>query len=85
MACEDCDRAARDIRGYALFSLGCTTCGARALWFIRARLRITPQQKAERMKANLQDWVNWGHSEQQLRALEKQDWGRWAHEHRDGD
>jgi hypothetical protein len=78
--CDDCDRARNDVRGYNRFNPACLTCGGRCLWFLQ-RLRIPAEQKVERLRKALADWMAYGHSEQQLRELAAQDWGAWAHDH----
>jgi len=76
--CEDCNRASRDL-AYNLFNPACLECGARVLWFLQ-RMRIPQQQKVERLRKSLADWVAFGHPEPQLRQLAERDWREWARE-----
>lgn len=52
---------------YKLHSLGCAHCGARLIAAIQA-LKMRPrEERAERMRAALSDWMAHGHDEKLLR------------------
>lgn len=58
--CEDC-QAARN-----LHSPTCAQCFGRLVRAIKA-LPIAREAKTERMQAALKEWMDWGHSEAELR------------------
>ena len=67
--CQDCQRASVGPL-YALHCPTCVYCGARAIQRIQ-KLQITPDEKRDRCRKVLADWLDHGHSETQLRALAK--------------
>ena len=68
-ACQCCQRA-RDYAAHPYFSLGCVHCGARLIQHL-GTLQIAWSQCSARRTAALRDWVQWGHSEAEIRALVK--------------
>lgn len=67
--CPDCQRAAVGPL-YALHCPTCVYCGARAIQRIQA-LPIPADDKRDRCRKVLADWLAHGHSESELRALAK--------------
>jgi hypothetical protein len=65
-----CCKQVREDPHYPQHSLGCVHCGARLIQAI-ARYPIPAEQVVQRRRAVLADWVAWGHSEAQIRALAK--------------
>lgn len=65
-----CCQKVRENPHYAQHSLGCVHCGARLIQAI-GRLSIPADEVVKRRRAVLTDWVQWGHSEAQIRALAK--------------
>ena len=53
---------------YPHFSLGCVYCAARLIQRL-GKMPIAASQCKERRQAVLRDWVEFGHSEQKIRAL----------------
>lgn len=71
MTCQDCSNARVSQGCYKLHSLGCAHCGARLIAAIQA-LRARPrEERAERMRAALADWMEHGHDEGTLRKMLK--------------
>jgi hypothetical protein len=68
-ACSDCD-IAREHPGYSFYTPACAFCGARLIKRIQALAKPT-DEKSERCKKVLLDWVSYGHSELQIRAMVK--------------
>jgi hypothetical protein len=69
MTCTQCTTA-RDFAAYRFYNPACIYCGARLI----QRLALRDISNAEctiRRKAVLADWVAWGHSEAEIRALVK--------------
>ncbi len=76
MTCAEC-HAARQFPGHIRFDLKCLHCGARLIQTIQ-RLRPMPtvQETTEaqikrRCRTVLDDWVTYGHVEQEVRTLAK--------------
>jgi hypothetical protein len=69
LICADCE-AAREAPGYRLFSPLCAFCGGRLIRQI-GKLQRPREELTERRKRVLADWVAYGHSETDLRALAK--------------
>ena len=69
--CECCANA-RVGPGYAMFDPTCIFCGARLIWKIQ-RKPITRDEKLSRCRTVLQDWLQYGHDEQEIRRLAKLD------------
>lgn len=73
MACDCCQRA-RECRDqgfqYRFFSPTCLWCGARLIQAI-GRLPIARDSSVSRRRAVLDDWMQYGHAEQELRELAK--------------
>ena len=67
--CECCQNA-RIGPAYATHDPACIFCGARLIWKIQ-RKPIPRDQKIERCRKVLQDWLHYGHSEAELRKLAK--------------
>lgn len=69
MTCEECNRARATAGRCNWYSLACPWCGARLIQRI-GTLRTRPRDElsARRTKV-LTDWVAYGHSETELRAL----------------
>jgi hypothetical protein len=67
--CPDCEIATADLE-YRMFTPKCVYCGARLLRKITG-VRQNKEQKSARMTKVLQDWVAYGHSEEQIRRLYK--------------
>lgn len=53
-----------------MFSPACIFCGARLIQRI-GKLHIAQSECVARRRAVLKDWVDWGHSEAQIRELVK--------------
>lgn len=87
MQCEDCRLAAMEPPdGWQRFSPACLDCGARYLWCIQ-RLQLGQEDKRERLKKVLTDWMAYGHAERALRDGAKRtrkDWKEWARDHHPG-
>ena len=69
--CECCTNA-RIGPAYATHDPACIFCGARLIWKIQ-RKPIPRDQKIERCRKVLQDWLKYGHDEQEIRRLAKLD------------
>jgi len=68
--CNDC-LAARESSGHwRMFDPLCIFCGARLIQQI-GKLPIPPEAVIARRRAVLADWMNYGHSEQEIRDLVK--------------
>lgn len=66
--CKDC-QAARETQGlWRFYNPLCLHCGARIIQAIQ-RLQITNEDKKARCRAQLADWMRYGHSEDTLREL----------------
>lgn len=63
-----CCTNARQNPTYPRFNLGCVYCGARLIQRI-GLLQISQTECRERRQSVLKDWVEYGHSETQIRAL----------------
>ena len=68
-ACSDCD-ISREHPGYSFYTPACAFCGARLIKRIQA-LAKPAVEKSERCKKVLADWLSYGHSELQIRAMVK--------------
>jgi hypothetical protein len=68
MACEEC-AAARLYPGHRRFELKCLWCGARLIQSIKRLESPTKEERSARCKAVLADWLKYGHSEEEIRAL----------------
>ena len=79
MTCTDCatirKHYAHDPQAYRMHDEGCVHCGARLIQKMQRLYQLTAQQRSDRCRQVLSDWVAVGHDEQQLRALAK---GAWA-------
>lgn len=69
MRCECCDNA-RVGPMYAVHSPSCLPCGARLIQNLM-RLPIARSEASARARAMLKVWVDWGHSEIEIRRLVK--------------
>jgi hypothetical protein len=69
MPCNCCS-IARDFPTYKSFNPACIFCGARILMSIGMR-RIGVTECRMRRTAMLKVWVDWGHSEMEIRQLFK--------------
>ena len=68
MPCPCCT-AARETSGlWRYFELSCMWCGARLIQQI-PKYSGTDAETTQRRRAVLKDWVAYGHSEQEIRAL----------------
>jgi hypothetical protein len=67
--CEDC---ASDRN---LYNPACLQCGPRLIRAIQA-MRIPPQEKRDRCRKVLQNWMKYGHSEADIRRLASEGPGR---------
>ena len=66
--CADCD-AARDTRGHWFrFDPLCLWCGARLIQQIQ-KLQRPREERANRCRTVLADWMSYGHAERELREL----------------
>ena len=70
MACRECYLARESAGLYRLFSPNCLWCGARLIKQL-GRLQIAASVCTARRRAVLADWLKYGHSETELRALAK--------------
>lgn len=79
MTCADCTAIrrhfARDPQAYRMHSRACLHCGARLIQKMQRLYQLTAQQRSDRCRQVLADWLRQGHDEHQLRALAK---GGWA-------
>jgi len=76
--CSDCE-ASRETRGlWRRFDPLCLWCGARLIQTIKGLHEVSRDRRAERMRVVLQDWVSYGHSEAELRALSSSASVPWA-------
>lgn len=69
MPCDCCEKA-RLGPMYAVHCPSCLHCGARLIWAIQ-RLPIAREAKIGRCRAVLQDWLQYDHSEAEIRRLAK--------------
>lgn len=69
MICPRCQIATL-CPGYQLFNPACLYCGARLIQTL-GHLQIPREQIVQRRRAALASWVDYGHSEAQIRALAK--------------
>ena len=69
MTC-DCCEAAREAPAYTMHCPSCIHCGARLIQALGRLPRPKDEIVARRRKV-LADWMRYGHSEQELRALAK--------------
>ena len=69
MTCPDC-KIARSFDMYRMYNTACIYCGARLIQNL-ARLPIAISVCSEMRKKVLADWVEFGHSEAEIRALVK--------------
>lgn len=69
--CECCQRAGEG-PAYSLHCPSCLHCGARLIWKIQ-RLMIPQDERRARCRAVLQDWLQYGHNEMEIRRLAKLD------------
>ena len=67
--CANCDKS-RDQPGYRMFNPTCIWCGVRILQQA-ADFPLPESVVKERRKANLAIWVEYGHSELEIRRLFK--------------
>ena len=65
--CTDCQRSEGGT-GWPLHNPACLECGGRYLKAIQ-RLQIGQEDKRERLRAALKVWMEYGHSEAELRRL----------------
>lgn len=81
VSCDDCEIASGG-RAHPLewvrFNPACVECGARAICFVRRMKTVDFDQRSRRMTAIVEEWVKFGHSEEQLRELATRDWKAWA-------
>jgi hypothetical protein len=70
--CIDCQRSA-DGAPWNLFCPSCLFCGARLIRWIGRLTHVPPEQRRQRQRRVLSDWMAYGHQEQELRTLAKQD------------
>lgn len=79
MTCTDCatirKHYASDPQAYRMHSRACLHCGARLIQKMQRLYQLTAEQRRDRCREVLADWLRQGHDEQQLRALAK---GAWA-------
>ena len=68
--CHDCECARESKGAYRLYTPACLWCGARLIQSIQKRPRPA-SEIAARCRQVLNDWVAYGHSETQIRALAK--------------
>lgn len=71
MPCECCQNA-RIGPAYATHDPTCIFFGARLIWRIQ-RFQIPREQKQERCRKVLADWMEYGHSEAEIRRMAKLD------------
>ena len=76
MTCQPCatirKHYPRDPQLYRMHCLTCIQCGARLIQKLQRLYQLTTEQRRDRCRAALADWMAQGHSEQELRALAKQ-------------
>lgn len=72
MPCKDCQRARESDGGHTLYCPLCLWCGARLIRRI-GRLQITQAESQARRRKVLADWMDFGHTETDLRTLAKTD------------
>ena len=72
-ACQVCSAVRkhfpRDPQVHTMHCLSCAFCGARLIQKHQRRLANTPQQKRDRSRQALVEWMALGHSEAALRKL----------------
>ena len=73
--CPDCatirKHFARDPQTYRMHCQGCLHCGARLIQKMQRLGQLTAEQRREKCRQALADWLAQGHSEMELRALAK--------------
>ena len=76
MPCQPCATIRKHYPGdpqlYRQHCLTCIHCGARLIQKFQRLYQLTTEQRRDRCRQALADWMTQGHSEQQLRALAKQ-------------
>ena len=86
MKCECCSVIsgyyATDPWRYRNYSLGCAYCGARRIQVIQRKETGGRDTKADKCRLTLSEWMRYGHSEQEIRALAKTQ--AWAVESKKG-
>ena len=75
MPCQPCSvihkHYPRDPQMYRMHCQGCLHCGARLIQKFQRLYQLTQEQRREKCRQALADWLAMGHDEQQLRALAK--------------
>ena len=76
MTCQPCatihKHYPRDPHLYRMHCPTCIHCGARLIQKLQRLYQLTTEQRRDRCRQALADWMAQGHDEQQLRALAKQ-------------
>lgn len=79
MPCQPCATIQKhyrnDPQAYRQHCPTCIQCGARLIQKLQRLYPLTAEQRRDRCREALAQWVAQGHSEQQMRALAK---GAWA-------
>lgn len=80
MTCDPCQTVRRwflsDPSSHRFYSLGCLHCGARLIQTHQRRYGVTRDEKVAACRKALSMWMQYGHSEAELRRLAKS--GDWA-------
>lgn len=79
MTCTDCatirKHFASDPQAYRTHNTACLHCGARMIQKFQRLFQLTAEQRRDRCRQTLADWIAQGHDEQRLRDMAK---GSWA-------
>ena len=75
MICQPCatirKHYSNDPQAHRMHCPTCIHCGARLIQKFQRLYQLTAEQRRDRCRQALADWMAQGHSEQQLRALAK--------------
>ena len=75
MPCQPCAVIRKHYRNdpqlYRMHCPTCLACGARLIQKLQRLYQLTTEQRRDRCRQALADWVARGHSEKELRALAK--------------
>ena len=80
MTCQPCATIHKHYRNdpqlYRMHCPACIQCGARLIQKLQRLYQLTTEQRRDRCREALADWMAQGHSEPELRALAKH--AAWA-------
>ena len=69
--CTCCDEARPDPASYRMFAEGCLHCAARRIQYIQRRLPLSPDDKRNRCRKALNQALELGLPEKEIRAMAK--------------